>query len=48
MTESPETPLSDPVPSESPGEPEAPTAPDEGGGDEGGGDEGGGDEGGNE
>jgi hypothetical protein len=41
MTESPETPLSDPVPSESPGEPEAPTAPDEGGGDEGGGDEGG-------
>ena len=35
MTESPETPLSDPVPSESPGEdpgaPEAPTAPDEGG-----------------
>ena len=48
MTESPETPLSDPVHSESPSEPEAPTAPDEGGGDEGGGDEGGGDAGGDE
>lgn len=33
MTESPETPLSDPVPSEEPGEgaPEEPTVPDEGG-----------------
>jgi hypothetical protein len=39
MTESPETPLSDPVPGEEPGAPEAPTAPDEGGGDEGGGEE---------
>lgn len=40
MTESPETPLSDPVPGEAPTEaPEAPTAPDEGGGDEGGGEE---------
>jgi hypothetical protein len=38
MTESPETPMSDPVPSEE-GAPEAPTAPDEGGGD--GGDDGG-------
>lgn len=41
MTESPETPLSDPVPGEQPGAPEAPeapTAPDEGG-DEGGGEE---------
>jgi hypothetical protein len=40
MTESPETPLSDPVPGEpaAPEAPEAPTAPDEGG-DEGGGEE---------
>jgi hypothetical protein len=37
MTESPETPLSDPVPGEGGGEdaPEEPSAPDEGGGDEG-------------
>ena len=42
MTESPETPFSDPAPSEEPGAPETPETPEEGGGE--GGEEGGGDE----
>jgi hypothetical protein len=44
MTESPETPFSDPAPSEEPGAPEAPEEGGDGGGEEGGGEEGGGEE----